>query len=146
LIAVWAPFLSLSEAGVSRQISLLDATFALSDGILTPFAALLIGATVALPLGRAAAHIYVLAPIRFGIGAPPGAAEAFRWAENMRPWAMAEIFMIGVGVAMVKIASIASITMGPAMWALGGAVAVLAFENMSLCRETVWRAIDEGRT
>jgi len=143
-LAVSGPFLTLREMGLERTVSLLDASAALGAGG-SPLGLLLLLVIAGLPVARALAHLYVLAPWRLRGRMAPGAAAAFRWSSSMRPWAMAEIFMIGVAVSMVKIAGIAAITPGPAFWALGGAVAVLAFENAALCRETVWRLIGESR-
>lgn len=142
-LAVTGPFLTLRELGLERTVSLLDAASALGADD-SPLGLLLLLVIAGLPAARALAHLYVLAPWRLGLGMKRGAAAAFRWSSRLRPWAMAEIFMIGVAVSMVKIAGIATITPGPAFWALGGAVVVLGFENAALCRETIWRLIEEG--
>jgi paraquat-inducible protein A len=140
ILAAVSPFLTLREAGLARTVSLLDAAAALDAGPI-PIGALLLAAVIGLPLARAAAHLYALGPWRLGYAAPPGAARAMRWSSAARPWAMAEIFMIGVGVSMVKIAGLATLEPGPAFFALGGAVAVIGFENAATCRETVWSVI-----
>ncbi len=141
VLALWAPFLSLSGAGVTQRMSLVDAGLALGDGALVPLSLLLIGLTVALPFLRALLHLWALLPPRLGFAALPGAPAAFRAAMNLRPWAMAEIFMIGVAVSVVKLAGLASVEAGPAIYALAGVVVVLAYENALLCRETVWRMV-----
>lgn len=141
VLALWAPFLSLSGAGVTQRISLVDAGLALGEGWLAPLAFLMIGLVVALPMARALAHLWALVPVRLGLGPAPGAAAAFRFALRLKPWAMAEIFLIGVAVSLVKLVGLASVEAGPALFALGGAVAVLAFEGAALCRETAWRMI-----
>lgn len=140
-LAAAAPFLTLSEVGLSRSVSLLDAAEALRIGP-APVGAMMFGVVVVLPALRALAHLYVLAPIRLAGRRPPRAAWAFRWACRLRPWAMAEIFLIGTIVSVVKLTGLATVTLGPAFWALGGAVLVLAFENAALCRESVWRMIE----
>ena len=43
---------------------------------------------------------------------------AMRWAEWIEPWAMAEIFMVGVVVSLVKVSDLASLNVGPAFWSL----------------------------
>lgn len=141
VLALWAPFLSLTGGGVTERISLVDAALALGQGWLTPLAFLLIGLVVALPMTRAAAHLWALVPVRLGFPPVPGAVPAFRLALGLRPWAMAEIFLIGVAVSAVKLSGLAQVEPGPALFALGGAVAVLAYEGMNLCRETVWLMI-----
>jgi paraquat-inducible protein A len=143
--AAFLPFLTLREAGLQRTVSLWDAALAL-DATLAPLGGLLLLAVLGLPAGRAAAHLWALGPWRLGLGLAPGAAAAFRWSSRLRPWAMAEIFMIGVAVSMVKVAGLAQLDPGPAFYALGGAVAVVGFENAAACRETVWAILSRDRT
>jgi paraquat-inducible protein A len=101
-MAAAAPFLTLSEVGLRQSVSLLDAADTLRIGP-APVGALMFGVVVVLPAVRALAHLYVLAPWRLGFGTPPGAAWAFRWSWRLRPWAMAEIFLIGTIVSLVKL-------------------------------------------
>ncbi len=142
-LAVSAPFLTLREAGLERRISLIDVSEALTEGGIPLLGLLVLAATILLPAMRAMAHVYALAPVRLGWGRAPLAALAMRWSSGLRPWAMAEIFMIGVAVSLTKLAGIATIDLGPAFWALGGAVAVIGFENAALCRETIWNMLGE---
>jgi paraquat-inducible protein A len=143
-LALASPFMTLSEAGLSRTISLLDAARAL-DARYPPLGLLLAVSVVGLPALRAAMQIYALAPGLVG-GAPPRRAQlALRWSQILRPWAMSEIFMIGVAVSMVKVAGLASLSPGPAFYALGGAALVAGFEGAVVARETLWRAIERPR-
>ena len=63
------------------------------------------------------------------------------WRTGCRPWSMAEIFVIGVAVALVKVSGLASVTLGPAFWSfvLLGVVALM--EDAVLCRRSVWDLI-----
>lgn len=142
--AVTAPFLTLREAGLERRISLIDVSGALMEGGIPLLGLLVLVVTILLPLVRSLAHLYALGPLRLGLGTAPFAVAAMRWSSRMRPWAMAEIFMIGVAVSLTKLAGVATIDLGPAFWALGGAVAVIGFENAALCRETIWNLLEEG--
>lgn len=142
--AAFLPFLTLREAGLQRTVSLWDAAAAL-DATLAPLGALLLLAVLGLPAARAAAHLWALGPWRLGLGLAPGAATVFRWSSRLRVWAMAEIFMIGVAVSMVKVAGLAHLDPGPAFYALGGAVVVIGFENAAACRETVWAILSRDR-
>jgi len=73
------------------------------------------------------------------------AVTAFRWAETLRPWAMAEIFVIGVSVALVKIAGLASVHLGIAFWALLLLVLVNLLNDTFMCRLTIWRTLEQRR-
>ena len=51
---------------------------------------------------------------------------------------MAEIFMVGVVVSMVKVSTLANLQVGLAFWSLLVLVAILVLINLTLCRDTVW--------
>lgn len=141
VIGLSASFLSLSGGGAQREASVLDAAQAVAGGEIWPLALAVGAMIVALPLIRAVALAYVLLPVRLGHPPARHAASAFRLAIELRPWAMAEIFLIGVAVALVKVTGLASVTLGPAFWSyvLLGAVALM--EDAALCQRSIWDRI-----
>src|SRR6266850_5270815 len=58
--------------------------------------------------------------------APHWVGEMLRWAESMRPWSMNEVMILGILVALIKIAELASVVPGPAMYAVGALVVLFA--------------------
>ena len=96
-----------------------------------------------LPAARLAISLYVLVPLILGRNALPGAATAFRWSEALRPWSMAEIFIIGCGVALVKIVALAEVTFGPAFYMFAAAVVLIWVQDRMVCRASLWRAIEK---
>jgi paraquat-inducible protein A len=95
----------------------------------------------AIPMTRAAALIYVLLPIRLGRVPAPGARAVFRLAIELRPWSMVEIFIIGVVVALVKVAGLAVVGLGAAFWMFILLALISFYEDAALCRRTVWRLL-----
>ena len=139
--AVTLPFLTIGRLGLSSSSSILDAALAFVGGANAILAFAVLALIVLVPAIRAALLIYALAPLSWG-GAPwPGARRAFAWDEDLRPWAMAEIFMIGVVVALVKIVDMARVDIGAAFWLLGALVAVSVLQDNALDRWTLWRAL-----
>jgi paraquat-inducible protein A len=51
--------------------------------------------------------------------APRWVGDMLRWAERMRPWAMVEVMMLGILVALIKIADLAKVEAGIGMFAVG---------------------------
>lgn len=100
---------------------------------------------VVLPLARLVAISYALGPMAFGHRPAPQAARAMRWAERSQPWAMAEIFIVGVAVALVKVAGLAQVTLGPAFWAFSALVLVNVLSDNIMCRLTVWKTLEDRR-
>ncbi|MFA8384724.1 MAG: paraquat-inducible protein A [Pelagibaca sp.] len=140
--AVFFPFLELSVQGLGRKSSVFDAVLAFSDGLMLPLSVAVAALIVVLPVFRFLALIYVFAPMALGWAPAPRAKTVFKLAESVRPWAMAEIFIIGVAVALVKVAGLAQVTLGPAFWAFVGLVIITVLKDNFMCRVTVWQTLN----
>ena len=145
IAAISFPFLQMSVAGLSNSASVLQVALAFQGSLIAPLSVSILLLIVVIPLIRAGALAYTLVPLI--LGRPPGArAEgAFRLARDLRPWAMAEVFVVGVVVALVKIAGMASVSLGPAFWAMVLLVALTIYEGTSLSEWTIWRALERAR-
>jgi len=139
--AVFFPFLTISARGLSHASSIFEVALAFSDGWLAPLSLAVLAAIVALPVLRFSALIYTLWPLANGRSPWPHAAFVFRMAEAMQPWAMAEIFIIGTAVALVKIGGLATISLGPAFWAFCVLIIVTVLKNTFLSDWTIWEEI-----
>jgi paraquat-inducible protein A len=73
--------------------------------------------------------------------APPWVGELLRWAEVMQPWAMSEVMMLGILVALIKIAELASVDPGIGMYAVGGLVVLFPSIMVTLDPREVWKRI-----
>ena len=141
--AVFFPFLELHTHGLERKSSVFDAVLAFSGGPMLPLSFAVAALIVVLPATRFLALLYVFAPMALGWQPAPRARAMFRLAETIRPWAMAEIFIIGVAVALVKVAGLAHVTLGPAFWAFVGLVIVNVLKDSFMCRVSVWHTLDQ---
>ena len=139
--AVFFPFLEISRMGFGNATSLFGVAMAFSDGALMPLTVALLATIVGLPVLRAVLLVYTLLPL--SQGRPPfgHAVTAFRVSEALRPWSMAEIFVIGTAVALVKVAGLAVISFGPAFWAFCALIIVTVLKNLMLSEATIWEAI-----
>ena len=61
----------------------------------------------------------------------------FRWIETLHPWAMTEVYLLGVLVAFVKLSDIATIVPG---WRciLAALIVVMAATDAALEPEAIW--------
>lgn len=143
--AVFFPFLELDVQGLHTQSSVFDAVLAFSDGLMLPLSIAVAALIVILPVLRLLALIYVFAPMALGWTPAEYAKPVYKFAEKVRPWAMAEIFIIGVAVALVKVAGLAQVTLGPAFWAFAGLVIVTVLKDNFMCRVTVWQTLNTRR-
>lgn len=143
--AVLFPFLELDAVGLHRSASVLDAALAFSSGLMVPLALAVGLLIIVIPVIRALLLSYTILPLRLGRPPLPAAQDAFRLASRLKPWSMAEIFIIGVVVALVKVAGMASITLGPAFWAMACLVLLVVYEATSLCERSLWQTLDRTR-
>lgn len=134
------PFLSFEMQGQVTQTTLGSGTLALWEQKRYAVAALVFLTTILAPALQILLLLYVVAPIQLSWKAP-GAVTAFRWVEHFRPWSMMEVFLIGILVALVKLADMAEIVPGLALWAFGLLIPVLAGTSAFLDPEIVWRRI-----
>lgn len=142
--AVFFPFLKISRMGFGNQTSLFDVALAFSQGPLLPLTVALLGTIVGLPVLRALLLVYTLLPLSRGKAPFHQAVTAFRLSEKLRPWSMAEIFVIGTAIALVKVGGLATISFGPAFWAFCGLILVNAASNAFTSATTIWDAIEDA--
>ncbi len=142
--AISFPFLDLDVQGQHNATSVIEAILVFSTGRSIPLAIAVALFIVVLPLARLLALIYAIGPLVRGRKPYPSARAAFALTEQLRPWAMAEIFMVGVSVALVKVAGIASVTIGPAFWAFAALVVITVFNDQIMNRYAIWKALDTG--
>lgn len=142
--AVFFPFLEISRMGFGNETSLFGVAMAYSHGALMPLTLLLLGTIVGLPVMRALLLVYTLVPLSRGRAPFPHAVRAFRISESLRPWSMAEIFVIGTAIALVKVGGLATISFGPAFWAFCGLILVNAASNAFTSSATIWDAIEDA--
>lgn len=145
VIVLFMPFLKLDAGPFGSQASVFDTVMSLSEGVMVPLSLAVLAFIIVLPLARLLCLSYALIPVLIGRANWPGATVALRWAFYLKPWAMAEIFMVGVAVAMVKLAGMAQLHMGPAFWAFIAVVILTAYKDTFMCRHSLWHALTSPR-
>ena len=144
--AISFPFLDLAVGGQTNNASVLSAVMAFSDTLSLPLAVAVAGFIIFLPLLRLGAIIAAVAPLVTNGTPTRFNRHAFGLSEVLRPWSMAEIFIVGVAVALVKVAGLATITFGPAFWAFTVLVLLTFVQDTLICRYSIWRALDTSQT
>ena len=70
--------------------------------------------------------------------APQWVGELLRWAESMRPWSMNEVMLLGILVALIKIAELATVDAGIGMYAVGALVLLFPAIMVTFDPQEVW--------
>jgi len=74
--------------------------------------------------------------------APHWVGELLRWAQSMQPWSMNEVMMLGILVALIKIAELATVNPGVGMYAVGALVALFPAIMVTFDPREVWRRVE----
>lgn len=123
LISNFFPIVTISSQGLTNSTTLLDAADRLVHDGIPSIAALVFTTTFLMPALEIMALIYLLLPLHFG-RLPPGLKIAFRLIYIVKPWAMVEVFMMGLLVTITKLNAFASVAPDTA---LGSFVLLMIF-------------------
>jgi paraquat-inducible protein A len=72
---------------------------------------------------------------------PRWAGEMLRWLGHLEVWSMLEVVMLGILVALVKIAQLATVNPGIGMYAFGVTVLLIPVIALSLDRDEMWQSV-----
>lgn len=138
--AISFPFMSMSKAGLENRISVLDAIGALWSNHMPVLAAASALFILVFPVLRMLLLLQIFGVLKVRGAVGKAGTRALRWAQYLEPWAMLEIFMIGIIVSLVKVGKLADISVGPSFWALAVLIVVLTFSTTAFCHNSVWNS------
>ena len=91
-----------------------------------------------------ATYILFMATVLVAVRRPPApywVGGLLRWAAFMSPWSMNEVMLLGVLVALIKIAQLATVIPGIGMYAVGLLIALLPAIALSCDLREIWSRI-----
>ncbi|MDP9014244.1 MAG: paraquat-inducible protein A [Pseudomonadota bacterium] len=138
------PLVELQLNGSYRAATLMGAALALYGQGYALLAALVLVTTVLVPLFQIVGLLYVLWPLRSQQRAP-GQNELFRTLTLLRSWSMSEVFMLGALVAVVKLAAMAQVIPGVALFSYGALMLALSALTSITPTEQFWRWVERSR-
>lgn len=140
VIANLLPFMTLEIEGRDQGSTLLSGAWALWVERHYVLALTVFTVMFLIPTARLLASLWVLDPLTRG-RPKPGAARVFREVERLHPWAMMEVYLLGVLVAWVKLRDLADVHMGPALLAFVGVIVLMAAAEALLEPLEVWERL-----
>ena len=135
------PIVSLELQGNHTTATLLGTVYALYDQDMALVAGLVFLTTLLMPALEIFAKLYMLVPLHLGF-IPPGFASVFRLMRSVRQWGMIDVFIIGILVSLVKLADLAVIVPGIAIWSFASMIILLAAAAMYFDSYTLWKMAD----
>jgi paraquat-inducible protein A len=135
------PIMAMGVEGRSQAATIAEGALSLwREGM--PFvAAVVLLAGTLVPLAKILGGLYVLVPVRLGLHHPPAMPLVFRWTLRARPWAMMEVYLLGLIVAYVKLGDTATVEVGVAALAFVALILTLAAADANLEPHAVWARI-----
>jgi paraquat-inducible protein A len=138
------PIVGLDIQGQRIETTVIGAAAGLWQEEMRVVAVLVLLTTTLLPLLELGAVLWMVLPLRLG-RRPPGFVGMFRALRLAHPWAMVEVFILGLLVALVKLAHIAEVLPGAAAWCFGGLMLLLAALTVVIEPRDLWQTWAEAR-
>lgn len=141
IIANVYPFLTLRLEAQAQKTNLITGVIELYGQGMWIVAGVVLLTSIVMPLLEITGMLFVLVPIKLR-RRPLKLALLFRTVRIFRTWGMMEVFMIGILVAAVKLAKMASIIPGMALYAFLILIFILAASASALDPHIVWKKLD----
>ncbi|HEY6974600.1 MAG TPA: paraquat-inducible protein A [Nitrospiraceae bacterium] len=143
VVANFFPIVGLEVQGTLNATSLYGAVERIWDNDMQGVAALVFITTILIPAMEISLMLYLLFPLKFG-WLPGETKLILRVLQSVRPWSMTQVFILGVLVALVKLAHLAHVVPGVALWAFGGLILSLTAAIANFNAHEVWKLLKES--
>jgi paraquat-inducible protein A len=141
-IAVWSPFLSVTIVGQQRETTMGSLPAAFVENGMWEVGAVVLLTSIVMPFCKIAVVLITLLGLRTA-NPPQWLPALFRQYRHIGPWAMVEVFLLGVFVAFTRLQAIATVTVGVALYALGALMLTMVLTDYLLDREGIWEEMAE---
>ena len=142
ILANMFPLLTFEMEGRSESNRLIDGAIAFWTAGYWELGIVVFIFSVVAPLAVLLVLITLLLPMRLG-KAPPSPQLQVRILTHLKPWAMSEIFILGIIVAFVKLQDFADVSVGLSLFAFVLMVAATVMAYMTLDEGALWNRLKE---
>jgi len=140
LVSNLYPIVGLSVSGTIVETTLAGAVRRLFLGGMWPIGGLVFVTTILMPAVQTAGMLWILLPLQWH-RTPWHAAIVLRACHVAKSWGMTEVLILGLLVALVKLAHIASVVPGIAMVSFGMLMLVLAAAVAAFDTHQLWSVL-----
>jgi paraquat-inducible protein A len=139
------PFMTFKLEGREDTSELLTGVLMLYRDGMWPLALLVFFTASLAPLLKLLGNLYVFLPLKLGWRGF-GLARVFRYTEIVHPWAMMEVYVLGVIVAYVKLTDFAHIELGIAVYSFVALILTMVAAEAVLDPREVWLRLGRQAT
>ena len=134
------PFLTFKIQGRVQESVLATGVKELYLQGMWELAAVVLAVSIVIPLIKILGWLYLLLPLKFN-SRPWKGASVLRVVETLHPWAMVDVYMLGVLVAIVKLTDIATLVPGVALFSFAALIVIMAASGAALDPEEIWERL-----
>ena len=131
------PFLTLKIEGRTQETVLMTGIVALYDQGQLSLAVLVLLTGMVFPLVQLMGYLFVLLSLYLGFPST-AAAVAYRWVRHIQPWSMLEILLLGILVSVVKLAGMAEVVPGVALFAFMILILLMPAIIVAIDTRSIW--------
>jgi paraquat-inducible protein A len=136
------PFLHFSLEGQAQENKIITGVIGLWQAGQGGLALLILFTTVLAPALRTLGLLYVVLPLAIGF-VPPGVAGALRFQEGLVSWAMLDVYMLALLVALVKLAQMADVELELGVFFFVALFVMLTLLGAAYDRVALWDRVEE---
>jgi paraquat-inducible protein A len=138
------PFMTFELHGRVQTSHLYSGVFEFFERGMWELGLLVLGASILFPAFKIVGLLYILVPLEMN-RRPWKAAPVFRIVAQCQTWAMMDVYLLGVIVAVIKLADLATLVPGVAIYSFGALILTLAAADSSLDPHAVWEKMENLR-
>ena len=142
--AAESPLLSLQIAGRERETTLAHLPTAFTNQGFWELALVMLAFTLLVPLIKLGLTVGLMVGLETRL-APSTLAAMERWRKRLTPWAMIDVFLLGAFVAYTRLAAMATVGVGVALYVLGALTVVMIAADATLDEHALWEEIGRRR-
>jgi paraquat-inducible protein A len=140
IIANSFPFLTMKVQGLVQSSHLLSGAIDLFGQGMWEISIAVILFVFVVPLIKIVTGLLVVGPLAYGHSFR-GAEALYRLFDRLHPWAMTEIFLLGVLVAYTKLVDLATVELGPSLFAFLGLIVAMIAADSTVDPHQVWERL-----
>lgn len=141
IVANTAPLMELSAVGRSASTTIIGGAYDMWVQGQEETAVVVAFCAVIAPAG----YLLFMLTVLFVARRPPApqwVGEMLRWADSMQPWSMNEVMLLGILVALIKIAELATVEPGIGLYAVGALVLLFPAIMVTFDPGEVWNRVE----
>ena len=143
-LSLYFPFLTFEVMGNHSEANYTTAVLYLYQDGDYLIAVTLLMTTVIVPLFRILLFLSIFAPLYHG-KIPKYTPTFLRIIEDITPWGMLDVFLVGILVSIVKLIKMGTIIPDISLWAFLFLIPVLAYSQMIFDSHPVWEMVEDAQ-